>query len=107
MPAAHREAFRRHYKEYPFGDFHVQHLLATIAIVLCNQCKDEKRPAFTIMDIAPHLVPPSIAAEIRKSKAAHLRATTMSIASDILDGRCRNRYQSDGGSTEGIAWCDA
>lgn len=66
MPATHREVWRRHFEEYPIGDFHTQMLLAQLIIMFYSANKDSKSPPLKLEDVAPQLVTAS--ARLNKTK---------------------------------------
>jgi len=74
MPAAHRQALRLHYAEYPPGDFRMQYLLAQLIIMFHSANKDKKSPPLKLGDFAPWLVTASMRKKRRDTNESAMRS---------------------------------
>ena len=82
MPAAHRQALRLHYTEFPFGDFRTQQLLAQLIIMFHSANKDKKSRPLEIKDVAPWLVTASATKAQRERQEQGVRTMLLGMVSN-------------------------
>lgn len=79
MPAAHRQALRLHYAEFPHGDFRTHQLLAQLIIMFHAANKDKKAKSLELQDVAPWLVTASMRKKRRQSAEGRVRGMLLDI----------------------------
>ena len=86
MPAAHRQALRLHYTEFPHGDFRTQQLLAQLIIMFHAANKDKKTKMLELKDVAPWLVTASMRNKRRKSNEGSARGAILDVIQKRASG---------------------
>jgi len=82
MPASHLQALRRHYLEFPLGDFRTQQLLAQLIIMFHAANKDKNSKPLELDDVAPWLVTEGM----RKARRRRNEMSRQSLLLDMVRG---------------------